>query len=176
MKTKLLLVLAGGIILFANQTLAADATTNFVSQTNEPSPFKITVTPTKKEFHINEIISIHIKIENVTKVDQSVVMWSCSWWMQFPITNEQLRIWPGYICDSNVPLAVDIPPGKPCERELKLVVSGPVPTNRISFRVRFVPLDYTGWRSENGQIVFPIVKDSKTSYLSDEATIHLIPN
>jgi hypothetical protein len=178
MKTRLtiaLLALDCGIILFANPIFAMDSVTNLVEQV-KAKPFQVTITPTKKAFHTNEPICIYTKVENVTETNQTVVLWSCSWWEQFRSTSLQIKLWPGYHCTANAPLSVEIPAGKSWEKELKLWVSEPVLTNTVSFQIKFVPLDYVQPRFEDGHFTPLVLNDSKISFLSNEATIDLISN
>jgi hypothetical protein len=142
MKTKLtivLLALAGGIIFFANQTLAADATTNSVAQTNEPSPFQIIVTPKKSRVHIGERFEAEIDVKNITHTNQLFGVMLCSWPEHYGTDNPNVQNATWFACTRNFPIKVNLAPNESYTKKLMFEVSRAVATNQISFRVSFRP-------------------------------------
>lgn len=179
MKTKLtttLLALAGGIIVFANQTFAADATANSVSQTNEPSPFTIIVSPEKSRVHIKEVFKVELEVKNISNTNQSFAVMSCSWMEHWRSDNGQIGTWPGWACIANAPIKIELASGESWKKELKMWIPEPVSTNRVSFRMSFTPLPFevVPPHVENGKYVWQKKKGVKT-YWSSESSININP-
>jgi hypothetical protein len=180
MKIKLtiaLLALAGGIILFANSIFAADSTTNSVSQTNEPSPFQITVTARKTLVHVGESFKVSLEVKNISNTNQSFLVWSCSWWENWKSNNRFVYL-PAWDCGQNAPMTVNLAPDESFREtlngnEMPMRVVDSVSTNRISFRMAF----HTGGSVHLYKADEIMPDDVKGKiYWSNEVTIDLIAN
>jgi hypothetical protein len=142
MKTKLtiaILVLAGGIVFFANPLFAANVTTNSVSQTNEPSPFQIIVTPRKTRVHAGEKFKVGLEVKNVSNTNQTFKVWSCSWDENWRSSNPDVYL-PGWACRANWVGDVSLAPGESFKEtlnreEMEMCVPQSVTTNKVIFRM-----------------------------------------
>jgi hypothetical protein len=180
MKTKLTaiarLILICGIIFSANQILAADSMTNSVSETNEPSPLKIIVTPSKTRVHAGEKFKVGLEVKNVSNTNQSFKVWGCSWYENWKSSNPAIQLIP-WACLANGVGTVNLAPGELFKetlngKEAEMQVSQSVATNKISFRMCF----HTGGSIhlyKPGEFVPDDVKGK--SYWSDEVTININP-
>ena len=179
MKTKLtifwLLILTGGIIFLENSIFAAD-TTNFVSQTNEPSPFKIIVTPRKTRVRAGEKFKVGLEVKNISSTNQSFKVWSCSWYENWKSDNLAVYL-PGWTCRANGVDTVNLAPGESFAetlngKEMEMQVIQSVSTNKISFRMAF----HTGGSIQLYKSDEVIPDDVKGKiYWSDEVTININP-
>ncbi|MEI8291059.1 MAG: hypothetical protein WCH99_16460 [Verrucomicrobiota bacterium] len=171
---KILLALAAGPIFLTNLVFAADSLTNSVGQTNETSPFQIIVTPRKTRVQVMEPFKISIAVKNVSHTDQSFVVWSCSWPMNWKSSNPAVE-WVGWSCAQNGAMKVNLASGESfketlfgVEKEMRVAQS--ISTNKISFRMALHP----GAAHRFGQ---SLPEDEKGKlYWSNEVTIDLIPN
>ena len=105
------LILFAGIILSANQIFAADSATNSVSGTNEPSPFKIIVTPRKTRVHVGERFKVGLEVKNVSNTNQTFKVWSCSWYENWKSSAPAVRLMP-WTCRANGIDDVSLAPGE----------------------------------------------------------------
>ena len=124
----MLLALAGGIIFFANQNVAADSVTE---------PFKVTVTPSKTRVRIQEPFEIKYEIKNITDSNQQFTiisddLYSASWRTDSP----DVRLFP---YDNNHPLDIVLAPGEISKKSVKVWILSSVLTNQFSFRIGLNP-------------------------------------
>ena len=169
MKPKLIIALLfGGIIFFANQVFATDLAINSVSQTNEPSPFKITATPRTNQVHIMEPFKVSLEVENISKTNQSFVIMSCSWTDNWHSDNEMVG-WKGWNCQSNFGYTKNMAPGEIFRQEGEMRVFRSALTNKVSFRMALHPGNYNDPSTDLNY------KRGK-NYWSNEVTIEVIPD
>jgi hypothetical protein len=188
MKTKLsaivLLFLAGGLIFFLGSIFAADATTDSVSGTNAASPFKITVTPRKTHVQVGESFVVGLEVKNVSSTNQSFKVWSCSWYENWVSSNPVVQI-KSWACTENCPIEIKLAPGESFKEELngeeaKMEIVQSVSTNKVFFRMHFMPLilgdakvynpDGKSFRTFRTEI-----PDFKAPFWSDEVGITIDP-
>jgi hypothetical protein len=178
MKTKVALLVLAGINLFVKQGFAENAMTNSVSQTNEPSPFKIIVTPRTNRVHIGELFKVGLEVKNVSNTNQSFDVWSCSWYYNWESSNPAIGI-SEWACLGNYVETVNLRPGESFKETIKINgeeadmrIFKSIPTNTISFRMAF----HTGGdiRLYRKGEVIPDVLNGKL-YWSDELNIKIYP-
>jgi hypothetical protein len=180
MKTKLTsitrLILICGIIFSVNRIFAVDSATNSIGATNEPSPFKINVTPRKTRVHAGEKFKVGLEVKNVSNTNQTFKVWSCSWWENWSSSNPAVRL-VGWGCAENGPMKVNLAPGESFKetlngKEADLEVPQSVSTNKISFHMVF----HTGASIHLYKPGETIPDDVKGKiYYSNEVTISINP-
>jgi len=178
------LILAGGIIFVTNQIFATDSVTNSISQTNEPSPFKIIVTPKRNRVHVKEPFQVSLMVKNISNTNQQFKVWSCSWYENWKSSKPAIGL-RGWACTANRPVDIHLTPGESFKEELngngaEMEIFQPISTNEISFRMGFIPTVWGdihiynpaqhSWRTNQSWI-----EDRKTIYWSDEVNIKINP-
>jgi len=168
------LALITGTIFYSNLGFAADSLANSFDLTNVPSPFQITLTPRKTRVHVMEPFKISLEVKNVSHTNQSFVVWSCSWPMNWRSSNPAVE-WVGWSCAQNGAMKVNLASGESFKETLfgeekEMRVSQSISTNKISFRMTLHP----GAAHRFGETI-PDDEKGKL-YWSNEVTIELIPN
>lgn len=148
-RTAALRLLAGAAILFAGPLFAADPATNRVVE-----PFTVTATPLKLYVKSNEVFKVSLKIANPTAKPQTIYLWSCNWDWNWKSSNPSVVI-PGWGCRENVPLVSEMKPGSAYERDVEMVIRGPVTPGLVKFRMGLTPID-------------PRSKDSSARFLGSQ--------
>jgi hypothetical protein len=128
MKPKLILCLALALSgVFAN---AADM-----------NSLRVVVIPSKTEVHVKEKFKVALRVENPTSTNQTVRVWSCSWYEEWKTSNTNIS-WLDWICTVNFgPMNVEIPPGGAYANELEMFIPEPISKKTLSFRMGFTPID-----------------------------------
>ena len=160
-----LLALVGSTIFFAGSTFAADSATNTIIEL-----FKISAMPLKLRVHTNEVFKVALNIQNATSMNQTIYVWSCSWYWNWKVSNSSIRI-PGWTCYENWPTKVEIKPGNSYVQELGLVIRNPAPKGIIKFRMGLTSCDP---KTEDN--ISNLKMLSSQTYWSNEVTIDLISN
>ena len=135
MKTKLtiaLLVLAGGIIFFANQIFAADSVAE---------PFKVTVTPSKTHARIQEPIEIEFEVKNITSSNQQFTIMSDDLYSSWRTDNPDVQIFPFQEVwhNNNHPTNMTLAPGEAFKKSVKVWTRSSILNSQASFRLAFTP-------------------------------------
>jgi hypothetical protein len=166
MKAKLTKIIASAAFIgcLAKQVLAEEQIINSANQTNELSPFEITVSPEIFKIHIKEIFKVRLEVKNISNTNQHFTIMSCSWWEHWVSDNRQIGMWPGYACAQNKPVKVELAPGESWKKDLKMWVPEPVTINKISFKMSFEPLpfDPVTPHVQNGKEIWQIKKKAET--------------
>jgi hypothetical protein len=156
MKSKLTLCLA--LILSGGFANAADT-----------NSLQVVVIPSKTEVHVKEKFKVALRVENLTTTNQTVRVWSCSWYDDWKTSNTNISLvfWD---CTRNFPENVDVPPGGAYTNELEMLIPEPISEKTLSFRMGFTPID------SKQTFPFPIGQiDSKQTFWSNEVKLKILP-
>ena len=166
--TTALLVLTGSAILFARSTFAAESTNQIAE------PFKVTVTSATNRVHLKEPFQLHLKVENVSTINQYIDTWTCAWLDNWRSDNSMVRDnFPG--CNNNIPGRIELASGKSWENDWDQFTVESTLTNKIFFRMGFTPSVDIPFYVEKGKEMSPTNGD-KNIYWSNKVTIEVIPN
>ncbi len=136
----------------------------------EIAPFKIIVTPATNQVHIGDKFKVHLQVRNVTNTNQYFDTMTCSWDENW--TTDSLFVGSeSWGCDRNVPVHVELDPGRPGRtwaNDMDLVVNQSVRTNKFTFRMGFTPICHHAPHDSN--------PEKWKFYWSDFVAMNLIPN
>ncbi len=146
MKPKLILCLA--LVLSGGFANAADT-----------NSLRVVVIPSKTEVRVKEIFKVALRVENPTTTNQTVRVWSCSWYEEWKTSNTNIS-WIGWDCGKNFAVNVDVPPGGAYTNELEMLIPEPIFEKTLSFRMGFTPIgsQKTFWSDDVKLNILPPVK------------------
>jgi len=139
---------------------------------NLREPFKVMVTPEKIHVHVGKKFTLHLKVENVSNVNQHIDTWTCDWLGNWKCDNPAVRVNFGG-CDVNVPGHFELKPGESWEEKWEWFTIESASTNKILFHMIFNPVNSVPDPFPDSQ---KFAKAKKGRYLSNEVTIDLLPN
>src|ERR1700733_11537034 len=131
MKSKIIL----GMALVLSGALAT-----FSVRAADTNSLRFVVIPSKTEVRVTEKVRVALRVENPTRTNQTVRVWSCSWDEEWKTSDTNIS-WLGWDCDKNFVRNIEIPPGGAYTNELEMVIPEPISKKKLSFRMGFTPVD-----------------------------------
>ena len=125
-------------------------------------PFKVIVTPETVRVHLKEPFKLHLKVKNVSKENQHIETYLCSWYENWT-TDSSVVTFPVWGCDVNPWGEFELAPGKSWEKDLDMTISKTIPTNHVSLHM--------GFRSSYKGVEL----DKSKYYWSNKVTIEVVP-
>ena len=189
---KIILAIIGFATLFTDSACAADPVTISFSQTNEPSPFKITFIPSKKQVHIMEPFNICLVISNVSNTNRTFNQMSCSWDRQWKSNDPRVTLSCPF-CIQNCSIPITLASGESFTNESvgfnnKMSVLSDYSAKKIIIRMGFTPMNFKDSHFESMPVEIKmrakefglkdqgIIETGDKTYWSNEVTFEVLPN
>ena len=128
----------------------------FSTSAANTNSLRVVVIPSTNEVRVQEYFKVALRVENPTKTNQTVYVWTASWDDHWKSSNTNVS-WLGWDAAANLAINEEIPAGGAYTNELQMVILHPVSEKRLSFRMGFTPFH------------------SKTTFWSDKVKLRVLP-
>ncbi|MEO5804809.1 MAG: hypothetical protein ABIR24_14895 [Verrucomicrobiota bacterium] len=115
----------------------------------KPGPLRVEVTASTNEVRLKESFKLVLRVENISKTDQTIRVMSCSWDQHWQSSNPAVS-WVPWDCSNNFAMSVKLAPGNAYTNQMEMLVPQPTKEKKLSFRMGFTPLESTNtlWSNE----------------------------
>lgn len=160
-----------------------------VAQAEAPVIFKVTVEPKEFQYSISKNPRtffdddsvanrlFDVSILNISQEPQQFDYWSCSYGMNWDVSDARVSVGPG-ICESNYPTRIVLKPGESFKRKMQLTLDQPLGTEielQLSFRpyMRGDPKTIPKTQEDFGRLRGTGTR-MKVSYPANRIKIHVV--